>query len=165
VTGQPNSSPKRAVAGRRNWRLILTVGAGVVALLCLGSLGVGYVLYDRATGPDRHSPQVTVTGYVYASLADRDQSRARVFQCKSADDPIRSLRQDVESRERTLGTAISVSVENVRIEESTRNSALVNADIRRSATIDGVLQSVVDRWRFRLRNEDGWRVCGAEPVS
>ncbi|HEY3007456.1 MAG TPA: hypothetical protein VGJ63_05245 [Micromonosporaceae bacterium] len=165
MTGQPNPPPERAVAGRRNWRLILTVGAGVIALLCVGGLGVGYVLYDRATTPDRHSPEVTVTGYVYAALADRDQSRARVFQCDGADDPIRSLRDDVESRERTLGSAISVSVENVRVEETTRNSALVSADIRRSATIDGVLQSVVDRWRFGLRHEDGWRVCRAEQLS
>jgi hypothetical protein len=166
MTEQPAPPPARAVARRRNWRLILVVGAGVLALLCLGGVGVGYVLYDRATEPDRASPEVSVAGYLNASLVERSDARARLFECDRGEfAAIHSLQDDVEFRERSLGITMSVSAENLRVEKEDPRSAVVSADIRRSATVDGALQSVVDRWRFTLVNEDGWRVCGAEELS
>jgi hypothetical protein len=166
VTEQPPAHPRRATGRRRNWRLILAVGAGVLAVVCLGGLGVGYVLYERAARPDRSSPEITVTSYLNASLVDRDDARARLFECDDGEfSAIRALRDDIESRERSLGTTISVSAEDLRVGDRDSTSAVVYAEIRRSGMVDGAIQSVADQWTFALENEDGWRVCAADHVS
>ena len=57
-------------------RLVLTVVAGVIALLCLGGLGVGVTLYDTATAINREDPDVVVSSYLRAEMLDRDDAKA-----------------------------------------------------------------------------------------
>jgi hypothetical protein len=164
VTERPDPRRERASVRRRSWRLIVAVSAGVVALLCVGGIGVGYVLYDRATGPDRGTPSVAVDNYLGALLVDRDDARARLFACEHgrALGPIEDLRTQTEAREHELGTSLSVTWGTLRVEDQSGDQANVFADIRRSGTVDGVLQSVSDTWRLAVVKEDGWRVCRAE---
>ena len=78
---------------------MLTVVAGVLALLCLGGWLTGYVLYDRAAAPDRSAPDVVVDNYLRAFLVDRndtraDQSPVRARQTWLAE--LRLLRDDLQ---------------------------------------------------------------------
>ena len=58
---------------RRRMRTVLTVVAGVLALLCLGGVATAViVLYNRAATPDRSAPDVVVDNYLRAFLVDRN---------------------------------------------------------------------------------------------
>ncbi|MFI7523076.1 hypothetical protein [Micromonospora globbae] len=150
---------------RRRVRTVLTVVAGVVALLCLGGAVTGYVLYDRATAPDRSAPDVVVVNYLQAEVVSRDHRKAVLFTCG---DELRELEQfgaDIAERERELGVSFSINIENIVVSSHGPAKASVTAAIRRSAVVDGVQQSVADTWQFDVQDRDGWRVCGASPLS
>ncbi|MFG2011959.1 hypothetical protein ACGFNF_23160 [Micromonospora sp. NPDC048868] len=137
--------------------------ASVVAALCLGGVAAGFVLYNRAAAPDRGSPDVAVVSYLQAALVSRDQNRARLFTCTGPLQPIEDLRTQVERRERELGTSFSINIENIVVAMNGSSAATVTAVIRRSATVDGVQQSLTDPWRFEAQDRDGWRVCAGAP--
>ncbi len=164
---QPNGSVPAGADGRRGRRrLVLVLVAGVVALLCLGGAGVVFVLYDQETRIDRGSPEVAANDYLTALLVQRDRQRAALSACNGAQlAGTESLLAEITRREDALDTGFSVNVENLVVAARTDTSAQVAADIRRSAQIDGVRQSVVDRVRLDVRDQDGWRVCGASKVS
>ncbi|RQW98884.1 hypothetical protein [Micromonospora inaquosa] len=148
---------------RRRMRTVLTVVAGVLALLCLGGVATAYVWYSRAAAPDRSTPDVVVANYIQSFLADRNDARASEFVCQSgADiDGVRLLREDLVARERRFSTKISTSWENFTVQRQ-GDSANVEVDLILSAFVDGISQSDRQRWRFETRHEDGWRVCKAE---
>jgi hypothetical protein len=152
------------VPRRRRLRLVLALVGGALAVLCLGGGGIAYVLYDRATAPDRSNPEVTVTNYLQAMLMQRDHTRAGLYACDNASNltSVDALLTEIVDQERRLGVGISVNIENVRLDQSAGSSASVVADIRRSATVDRVLQSISDTWRFQVVKSNGWRVCGAQ---
>ncbi|MEU4777991.1 hypothetical protein [Micromonospora sp. NPDC023633] len=150
---------------RRRLRTVLTVVTSVVVALCLGGVAAGYVLYNRAASPDRGSPDVAVVNYLQAALVSRDQNRALLFTCDGPLQSIEDLRAQIERRERELGTSFSINVENVVVVMNGSSTATVTAIIRRSASVDGVQQSLTDPWRFEARDKDGWRVCAGAPAS
>ncbi|MGY3517500.1 hypothetical protein ACVMYR_14440 [Micromonospora sp. PTRAS2] len=137
--------------------------AGVLGLLLVGGGITAFVLYDRATRPDRSAPDVVVVNYLQALLVKREQSRAVLFSCGDRLPEIEAFRDQMMAKERELGVSISVNIENVRVERSGSSSATVHAVIRRSAQVDGVQQSLTDDWRFDLSDREGWRVCAAQP--
>jgi hypothetical protein len=141
---------------------VAAVLGGILALLCLGGVSVAYVVYDKATEADRSSPEVAVTNYLQALLMERDQSRAALYACEEASNlaDVDALLAEIVDRERQLGVSITVNVENLRVERTDGTEAWVTVDLRRSATVDGVRQSLVDPWRFQVVDEDGWHVCG-----
>jgi hypothetical protein len=147
--------------------VVLAVFGGVLALLCVGAVGLGLVLYREETRPDRSSPSLAADSYLRALLVERDDARADVFSCRDqrqlAD--ITSFANDIEARERELGASIAVNLEDTQLVESREGSATVSIAIRRTAALDGTRQSLVDRWRLLLVRDDGWRVCGAERLS
>ena len=81
--GAPERRGPTAVRARRG-RLVLAVLGGMVALLCLGGLGVGLVLYDQATEPDRSAPDVVVDNYLRALLVDRNDAQAALYACEDS---------------------------------------------------------------------------------
>ncbi|MEU4382229.1 MULTISPECIES: hypothetical protein [Actinomycetes] len=137
----------------------------VVVALCLGGVAAGFVLYNRAAAPDRGSPDVAVVSYLQAALVSRDQNRALLFTCGGPLQSIEDLRTQVERRERELGTSFSINIENIVVVMNGSSAATVTAVIRRSATVDGVQQSLTDPWRFEAQDRDGWRVCAGAPES
>ncbi|MGW4153686.1 hypothetical protein ACWEDF_11095 [Micromonospora chersina] len=156
----PAPAPARP---KRRLRTVLAVVAGVLALLCVGGAVVGFVLYDRATAPDRSAPDVVVANYIQAFLADRNDTKAQGFTCKgTADlDDLRALRDDLVAREKRFDTTISVSWGALSVEQS-GDVAMVEVDLIISAYVDGISQSDRQGWRFETRRSDGWGVCGAE---
>ncbi|MEH0982730.1 hypothetical protein [Micromonospora sp. CPCC 205556] len=153
----PAPAPQRP---RRRTRTVLSVVAGVLALLCVSGAVIGYVLYDRATTPDRSTPDVVVASYIQAFLADRNDTRASEFACKSgADaDELRLLRDDLLARERRFDTPISISWENLNLQQQ-GDRATVEVDLILSAFVNGISQSDRQGWRFEAQRQDGWRVC------
>ncbi|MGV9805472.1 Rv0361 family membrane protein [Micromonospora chersina] len=157
----PAPAPARP---KRRLRTVLAVVAGVLALLCAGGGVVGFVLYDRATAPDRSAPDVVVVNYLQAVLVTRDDNRAALFTCDGSLQVMDDYRDQIVSREQELKVAFSINIENVVASKPDSSSAVVTAVIRRSAMVDGVQQSLTDPWRFELRDQNGWRVCSAQPM-
>ncbi|MEU5671599.1 hypothetical protein ABZ749_14745 [Micromonospora sp. NPDC047753] len=148
---------------RRRTRTVLTVVAGVLALLCLGGIATAVVWYNRASTPDRSTPDVVVANYIQSFLADRNDARASEFACQSDldIDALRLLRDDLVAREVRYSAKISTSWEGFAVQQQ-GDSANVEVDLILSAFVDGISQSDRQRWRFETRHEDGWRVCKAE---
>ncbi|MFG2048502.1 hypothetical protein ACGFIW_13870 [Micromonospora sp. NPDC048935] len=159
----PAPGPPEPQPPRRRMRTVLTVVAGVLALLCLGGLVTGVVLYHRASAPDRSTPDVVVANYIQSFLADRNDARAKEFACEGGTDfnELRVLRDDLVAREKRFNTAISTSWENFDVQRQ-GDSANVEVDLILSAFVDGISQSDRQRWRFETHQQDGWRVCKAD---
>ncbi|MEU0551182.1 hypothetical protein [Micromonospora sp. NPDC005979] len=151
---------------RRRLRTVLIVVGGVLALLLLGGVVTGFVLYNRAAAPDRSAPDVVVDNYLRAFLVDRNDARANLYTCEGPTqlDAVRSLRTDLVAREQQLDVTIMVSWGSLAVEKHGKDASVVTT-IRRSATVDGAQQSLTDIWQFEVREQDGWRVCGAVEVS
>lgn len=157
------TSPARTTPVERSTRplrLLLLVIAGVLTLLCLGGVGVGINLYDEATAIDRGEPDVTVDNYLREFLVQRNDVRAESLECTKDDAlaPIRAFREDVDRREEGFGINIDVSWGPLTVTEvgSDRN---VTTQLTR--TIAGAERSTQD-WQFRVVDEGGWKVCGAQ---
>ncbi|MET8085229.1 hypothetical protein [Micromonospora sp. NPDC005237] len=150
---------------RRRLRTVLTVVGGVLALLCLGAVATGYVLYNRAAAPDRSAPDVVVVNYLQAALVSREPNRARLFTCDGVVPELDEFGAQVVRREQELDVSFSINIEGVAVSKVSPSDASVVAVIRRSASIDGVQQSLADTWRFDVQDRDGWRVCAGTKVS
>jgi hypothetical protein len=163
----PASSEPAAPRAQGRLRRLLLVALLVAGLAAAGAFSYGLLVYDRATRPDRSAPDVAVNNYLLALLVERDDVRASLFTCRDGAqlDGIRAFRDEMVSRERSLGVSIMVNVALGATVERNERDATVIATVARSAVIDGVPQSVTDQWRMRAVNRNGWRVCGAERLT
>lgn len=137
--------------------------AGVLAALCLGGGVVGYLVYDRATAPDRSAPDVVVDNYLRAFLVDRNDVRANLFVCEGKSDlnDLNQLRTDLVVREDRFGTDLTVTWGPLQ-ETRAGEQAVVRVDLTFSAQVDGIRQTDRQSWSFDLQLSDDWRVCSAE---
>lgn len=145
---------------------MLIVVGGVLGLLLLGGVATGFVLYNRAAAPDRSAPDVVVDNYLRAFLVDRNDARANLYTCEGETqlDSVRSLRSDLLAREQELDVTILVSWGSLEVEDHGKAASVVTT-VRRSATVDGIQQSLTDTWQFDVKDQEGWRVCGGVKVS
>ncbi|MGC5050369.1 hypothetical protein ACLQ2S_02765 [Micromonospora sp. DT48] len=150
---------------RQRLRTVLTVIAAVAAALCLAGGVVGYLVYDRATTPDRSTPAVVVDNYLRAYLVDRNDVRASLFRCDGVADfeTLRRLRGDLAAREKRFGTTIWVSWEKFQVNQIDDN-AEVRVDLTFSAQVDGIRQSDRQSWIFTTQLDADWRICSATAV-
>ena len=156
----PAPAPERP---RRRLRTVLTVVAGVLALLCVGGGIAGWVLYERAATPDRSAPDVVVDNYLREFLVNRNDTRASLLACEGNTgglSELRALRDDLRAREQRFGTTFTISWGALEVHDQ-GDSAEVQTDLIISAAVDGISQSDRQRWRFQTRLGDNWRVCEA----
>ncbi|HET9516365.1 MAG TPA: hypothetical protein VFO77_01435 [Actinoplanes sp.] len=153
--------------GRRA-RLLVAVVGGVLALLCLGGIGITFVLYDDATKIDRGTPDQVVSSYLRAALVQRSDAQAQFYVCDGPSDlsSVGNLRREIAQREEGFGVTVSVSwgslvraqvepgEERVRVHLTIAGSSAGQTKSRRS-----------EGWEFRVVDQDGWRVCGATKVG
>lgn len=134
--------------------------AAVLTALVLGGIVGGYVLYDRATTPDRSAPDVVVDSYLRAYLVDRNDIRADVFDCAEGTPAaeLRELREDLVAREARFAVPISVSWGSLAVQRD-GDEAVVELELVISAYVDGVSYSERQPWRFTTRLGEDWRVC------
>jgi hypothetical protein len=148
----------------RRLRLWLAMGAGILALLCLGGVGVVVALYDGATEIKRTAPAAVADSFLRAFLVNRDDKEAALYMCKSGGDfsRIEAFRTDILSREQRYSIGIRASWTSLTVVIE-GDKATVSTDIVRAIS-DGS-ERTSDRWQFSLVDHDGWRVCGATQIS
>ncbi|MEV6630009.1 hypothetical protein AB0M54_04560 [Actinoplanes sp. NPDC051470] len=144
-------------------RLFLAMAAGIVALLCLGGVGVFVSLYDDATKIKRTEPDAVVDSFLGAYLVNRDDAQADLYVCKSGADlsslaAYRTTMTNIE-RDKSVGIRVTWSSLTVVTTGARRN---VTTELTQTAT-DGA--RLGETWSFDLQDQDGWRVCGAAKVS
>jgi hypothetical protein len=164
LTGPPGMTGPPGTPRSRRKRLWLAMALGIMALLCLGGVGVVVSLYDGATEIKRSAPDAVVDNFLRAYLVNRDDTQAALYQCKSNGNfaELKALRADIVSREKQYTLGIRVSWTTLTI--STRDGqTTVSTEIRRAIT-DGS-ERTSDAWRFSMVDQDGWRVCGATKLS
>jgi hypothetical protein len=139
------------------------MGAGILALLCLGGVGVFISFYDEATKIERSAPDAVVDQFLRAYLVNRDDEEAELFTCKDGLDltQLDAFRTDIQSREQRFTIGIRVDWTSLTV-SSDGGKTTVSTDIRRIIS-DGS-ERTTDRWEFPMIDDDGWRVCGAAPV-
>jgi hypothetical protein len=142
------------------------VVAALAVGLCLGGVAITYVLYDKATTPDRSSPTVTLVQYLNARFGDHDDAKARGFECKSPNlAELDQLSGDLRYREKTFGVATEVASAEPR-ETVNGDNAGITAYLKvtvREPT--GQASRSVQSWQFSLVRQGGWRLCGAHHLS
>ncbi|GHJ11509.1 hypothetical protein TPA0907_58760 [Micromonospora humidisoli] len=151
----------------RRLRTVLTVVAGVLALLCVGGGITGYVLYERAATPDRSAPDVVVDNYLREFLVNENDTRAELLVCdESSDDlaALSSLRDDLRDRARRFSATLTISWGALSVERD-GEIAQVETDLILSAAVDGISQSDRQRWQFQTRLDEHWKVCRAKKVG
>lgn len=161
--GAPHRSAPMVPDDRRA-RLVFSLVAGVLLLLCMGGVGVFVSLYDNATKIERTAPDAVVDQYLRAYLVNRDDKQAALFRCQGAGDPapLVAYRSEIESQEAKHSISIRVTWSSLVV--TPREGARTVATDLRRAISDGS-ESVIDRWQFDVVDKDGWRVCGATKIS
>ncbi|MFF0722222.1 hypothetical protein [Verrucosispora sp. NA02020] len=156
----PPSTAPAPPQPRRRLRKVLMVITGAVAALCLAGGITGFVLYDRATAPDRSTPAAVVDNYLRAFLVDENDIRADLFTCQGATnlEQVRDLRSDLSAREERFGITLLVSWEGLQVNRD-GNNAEVRVDVTFSAQVDGLRQTDRQSWKFTTQLRDDWRVC------
>ncbi|WP_232344667.1 hypothetical protein [Actinoplanes awajinensis] len=141
----------------------MALGAGVMALLCLGGVGVIVAVYDNATEVKRSDPSAVLVSFLGAYLADRDDKESTLFTCKENSDLSRlsSFRDEIKKTEGKYSVGIMVNWKNLTVQTS-GTRATATADIIR--TISGGAEETFDPWKFEMIDDDGWRVCSASPI-
>jgi hypothetical protein len=144
------------------WKRVLTIGA--IAVVAAGAAAGGTLLltYHEATKLDRSNPEVVLIRYLDATFERKDQAMASLFTCANDDlDAIIAMRADLERREKEFGVSIHVTNGPMT---STQDNVVTALTI--TATKDGpIVSEWMETWRFRMVDEDGWRVCGAERLA
>jgi hypothetical protein len=164
TTGVPARPPVAGKQPNRRLRLWLALGAGILALLCLGGVGVVVSLYDSATAIKRTSPDAVVDNFLGAYLVNRDDKQASLYECKSGGDfaDIEAYRNDMLTREKDFSVGIRVSWSSLTV--STQGAAgTVTTNLVKTATDQS--GRVSNSWQFRVVDQGGWRVCGATQLS
>jgi hypothetical protein len=140
------------------------MGAGIMALLCLGGVGVFISFYDEATKIERTAPDAVVDQFLRAYLVNKDDKEAALFTCKNGLDlsKLDAYRTDIQSREQRFSIGIRVDWTSLTV-SSDAGKTTVSTDLRRRIA-DGS-ESTTDKWQFPMVDDDGWRVCGANQVS
>ncbi|MFI6823612.1 hypothetical protein ACIBJE_22115 [Micromonospora sp. NPDC050187] len=163
----PPPAPPAPMPPRRRLRTVLTVAGVVLSVLCLSGAVTVYILYSRASAPDRSAPDVVVDNYLRAFLVDRNDARADLFTCDQESDGVaelRALRTDLETREKRFGVNFSVKWGGLTVQENGKQAEVV-ADLTISAFVEGISQSDRQSWQFTIREEDDWRVCEAAKIG
>jgi hypothetical protein len=148
--------------GGVRWKRILLIGAIAVVV---GGVGLGTTLlytYHKQTELDRSDPEVVLIRYLDATFERKDPAMAGLYTCSSPSGlaAINDLRADLERREKTFGVTIVVTSGRM-----TKDNTSIGTDLRITANKNGAVESESSEpWRFTMKDEDGWRVCGAARV-
>jgi hypothetical protein len=148
----------------RTLRIVLASVLGALAVLCVGGLGTGYLLYRKVSEPDRSTPGVVVRQYLGATFDDRDELKAARFTCGRPAEISETQQElaDLVSREKRFNIRITVSWENFTTQES---KATATVGVRLKIAVpeeNGQPSESFQQWNYALRHQSsGWRVCDA----
>lgn len=144
------------------------MGAGILALLCLGGVGVFISFYDEATKIERSKPDALVDQFLRAYLVNRDDQEAELFTCKDGLDlsAISTLRTELIAREKEFNVTVSVSWSSLTVSGTEEGRRTVTTDLIIAGSRDGTsLSRSSEAWSFALIDADGWRVCSTAKTA
>lgn len=153
----------RQARRRRGWLITGVLGTVLLVAIAAG----GYLWYDRATQPDRNTPGIVVEQYVNTFFEDRNPDSADAFECNEGDaaDRMKELLAEIEGREENFGIIVKLATANYST-SIVGNTAEVAVDFRIDVPEeDGKMSRSTQRWKFQLRDEDGWLICNAERLG
>jgi hypothetical protein len=161
--GTIDMTPSPSHNGGMRWKRVLTVGAIVAA--AAGAIAGGSLLltYHEATKIDRTNPEVVLIRYLDATFERKDPATAGLYTCSKPEGlaPINAMQADLTKREKDF--AVTISVTNGAM---TRTQNVITTTLTMEAFKDGGRNARwTESWRFRMVNEEGWRVCGAEMLA
>lgn len=176
VRVQPTNQPPQPAAvppaqgkpRNRRLRLLLAMGAGILALLCLGGIGVAISLYDEATKIERTQPDVVVSSFLRSYLVNRSDEEAALYTCNSGGNlgSIASLRTELVNREQEFDVVVNVNWGTLTVSGSGDGRRSVSTDLTIAGTSEGQqISKRTEAWAFSVVDEDGWRVCDATKMS
>lgn len=130
-----------------------TVGGALLATAVTAVI----LLYGKATEIDRTTPAVAVRQFLGAVFIDQSDARVRLFTC-----PEWTPDQTAEIRQR-FDVQVKVSWQSINERSRVDDRAEVTAKL--ALLYPGELApSGEQQWRFDVVEDDGWRVCRAEPI-
>jgi len=144
------------------------MGAGILALLCLGGVGVVVSLYDSATQIKRSAPDAVVDNFLRSYLVDRDDKQVALYACKSGADltAIAALRTELVNRETEFDVKVNVSWGSLTVTGTEKDRRSVATDLIIAGTKNGeTLSRRTESWSFGVVDQDGWRVCSTAKTS
>jgi hypothetical protein len=168
VPSLPPSGAARHRTFGASWRMKIVVLVGVLSLLCFGGLGYAFSVYNRATKPNRSSPDVVVDNYLQAVLVDRSAASASKYSCPGAAaqlKPFIQFRDGFVSREAGLGGQVSFSwgpLHLNRDSDGTTVAVEITVDTSGGSTLAG---RSLHEWSFTAVEDDEWFVCAASPTA
>jgi len=145
------------------WKRVLTIGAIAAVAGGVGAGGALLLTYHEATKLDRSNPEVVLIRYLDATFERKDPATASLYTCS---DPkglasINSLREELDRREKSFGVSILVTSSRM-----TLTNDIIQTDLHVVANKNGAVESESrEPWRFKMVDENGWRVCGAERLA
>jgi hypothetical protein len=152
----------------RRVRLIVALAGGIMALLCLGGVGVFVSFYDEATKIERKAPDAVVDSFLRAYLVNRDDQEASLFTCKSGPDlaAVSALRTEAVEREKKFGVTVGISWSSLTISGSgdAQRSVRTNLVIAGSSNGNSISRRT-ETWDFSVVDDDGWRVCSTSKAA
>ncbi|MEU4566360.1 hypothetical protein [Micromonospora sp. NPDC023956] len=164
----PSPAPPVPVPPRRRLRTVLTVAGVVLTVLCLSAAVTVYILYSRASAPDRSAPDVVVDNYLRAFLVDRNDARADLFTCGEGESlsGLRDLRHEIQRRETEFDVVVRVTWGALTRTEADGGES-VSTTLTVASFSDGTPRSSRrESWQFAVIDEKNeWRVCGAAKVG
>ncbi len=164
-TGGPMATPgvgaSQAGGKKRRWRrgllTWLLVGATVVAA---GVMTFTFFAYRSYTEPDRSTPVLVVEQYVNATF-DGDEPRARRFECGRPElTDLEAMAADISRSESQFEIDITVRAGEYK-ETINGDTATVTTRLEVSSAVSSSFRT----WEFTLRDQSGWRVCGAKRIA
>jgi hypothetical protein len=159
VPSGPPPMPQRPV----RWPIWLAVVLGIATLICVGVGAVAFRYYDKATQPNRSTPDVAVDNYLRAVLVNDDSSEAQKYSCvdRSALSTFEAFHANAVAAAEQLGDTASFSWTSIHVDRSAQ-TAKAAVTIEQN-TFDGATQvaSSEHQWRFTVLGPTVWRVCAA----
>ena len=135
--------------------------AGVLALLCLGGVGVGIALYDEATAIDRDDPEIVVSELPTRELVDRRRRRREALllceqDCRARADP-GVPRDDIETASSASASTIVVDLgTRCSVEPAEERSQRDDRDWTQSSS---TRERSVQTWQFTVVDDKAAGAC------
>ncbi len=150
----PRTAPRGP--GRRDGRsLAIFAIVGVVLALAAG----GFYIYRVATAPDSATPETVVEQFLEAVFVQNSTDQLAPLLCSTWERQraMTWVTSQVDPRARmSWGEIVVVQADRERVNVLAELGYQFPGDAQPSAH---------RQWRFRLFNEDGWRVCDARPFT
>ena len=130
-----------------------------------GAIAGGSLLltYHEATKIDRSNPEVVLIRYLDATFERKDPAMASLYTCSKPEGlaPLNAMQADLVKREKDF--AVTISVTNGVMAQ---DQNAITTTLTMEAFKDGARNARwTESWRFRMMDEEGWRVCEAELLA